>query len=171
MEDKDDITATHLDLHANMVVVGRHATIISKSGRRADVRPFSDDCSKMIAVQIVDVAIAYDCPYCLKTYIFVIKNALYVPSMNHNLIPPFILREAGLIVSDVPKIHTRQEDLTNDTHCVISSLDGDGNGTDLRIRMKLDGIFSYFPTRKLSMAELENCEYIDTVVNTLIWYI
>ena len=59
----------------------------------------------------------------------------------------------------------------NDTHCVISSLGGDGNGTDLRIRMKLDGIFSYFPTRKLSMAGLENCEYINTAVNTLIWYI
>ena len=41
--------------------------------------------------------------------------------------------------------------------------DGDNNGTNLRIHMKLDGIFSYFPTRKLTMNELENCEYIKTV--------
>ena len=36
----------------------------------------------------------------------------------------------------------------------------DNNGTNLRIHMKLDGILSYFPTRK---NELENCEYIETV--------
>ena len=104
MEDKDDTTTTHLDSHANMVMAGRHATIISKSGKSADVRPFSKDCSKMMAVPIVDVAVAYDHPYSLKTYIFVMKNTLYVPSMNHNLVPPFILREAGLVVNDVSKI-------------------------------------------------------------------
>ena len=83
--------------------------------------------------------------------------------MNHNLVPPFILREAGLIVNDVPKIHTRQEDFTNETHCIVSKDDSDNNGTNLRIRMKLDGIFSYFPTHKLTMNELKNCEYTETV--------
>ena len=29
--------------------------------------------------------------------------------------------------------------------------------------MKLDGIFSYFPTRKLTMDEFEECEYMETV--------
>ena len=92
-----------------------------------------------------------------------VKNALHVPSMNHNLVPPFILRESGLIVNDVPKIHTRQEDLTNENHCIVSKDDSDNNGTNLCIRMKLDVIFSYFPTRKLTMNELDNCEYIETV--------
>ena len=27
------------------------------------------------------------------------RNALYVPSMPHNLIPPFIMREAGIVVN------------------------------------------------------------------------
>ena len=120
----------------------------------------------MMAVPIVDVAVAYDCPYSLKTYIFVMKNALYVPSMNHNLVPPFILREAGLVVNDVPKIHTRAQELTNETHCVISSPDEDGNGTDLKIHMKLDGIFSYFLTRKLTLNELKEWSNMETVYLT-----
>ena len=53
--------------------------------------------------------------------------------------------------------------MTNETHCIVSRVDGDDNGTNLNIRMKLDGIFSYFPTRKLTMDELEECEYIETV--------
>ena len=66
-------------------------------------------------------------------------------------------------MNDVPKIHTRQDDLTNETHCIVSKDDGGNNGTNLRIQMKLDGIFSYFPTRKITMKKLENCEYIETV--------
>ena len=57
----------------------------------------------MTAVPIVDAAVAYEFQYTLKTCILVVKNALDVPSMNHNLAPPFILQEAGLIVNDVPK--------------------------------------------------------------------
>ena len=83
--------------------------------------------------------------------------------MNHNLVPPFIMREAGLIVNDVLRIHTRQEDLTNQKHCIVSMVDGDNNGTNLNFSMKLDGIFSYFPTRKISMDKLEECEYMETV--------
>ena len=89
----------------------------------------------MTAVPIFDAAVAYDCPYRSKTYILVVKNDLHVPSMNHNLVTPFILQNAGLIVNDVPKIHTRQEDLTNETHYIVSKDDSDNNGTNLRIRM------------------------------------
>ena len=146
-----------------MAVVGHHATVINRSWKTTNVRPFSKDCYQITAVPIVDEAVAHDCPYTLKTYIMVVNNALRVPSMNHNLAPPFILREAGLIVNDVPKIDTRQEDLTNETHCILSKDDGDNNGTNLCIHMKLDGIFSYFTTRNLTMNELENCEYVETV--------
>ena len=45
----------------------------------------------------------------------------------------------------------------------VSRVDGDDNGTNLNIRMKLDGIFSYFPTHKLTMDELEECEYMEMV--------
>ena len=83
--------------------------------------------------------------------------------MNHNLVPPFILRELGLIVNDMPKNRTRKEDLTNETFWIASKDYGDNNGTDLCTRIEFDGIFSYFPTRKLTMNELDNCDYIETL--------
>ena len=86
--------------------------------------------------------------------------------MNDNLVPPFIPREAGLVVIDVPKFHTRAQDLTSETHCVISSPDEDSNGTGLKIHMKLDGIFSYFPTCKLTLTKREECNNMETVYLT-----
>jgi len=40
-------------------------------------------------VPFIDVVIAYDCPYTLKTYVLICANALHIPSMSttKNLIP------------------------------------------------------------------------------------
>ncbi len=97
----------------------------------------------------------------MKTYILTIRNALHVPSMSHNLIPPFIMREVGLVVNDVPQIHTDIEDLMDETHCIVSTKKA--TGTNLKIPMKLDGIFLYFDTWTLTEEDIESCEYIETV--------
>ena len=60
--------------------------------------------------------------------------------MENNLIPPFILREAGLQVNERAKIHT--EDPTADNHAIIFPTTG------FRIPLQLFGIFSYFSTTK-----------------------
>jgi hypothetical protein len=44
-------------------------------------------------INIVDAAIQYDCPYTDEQYILDIRNALLVPPMQNNLIPP--LRDEG----------------------------------------------------------------------------
>ena len=59
--------------------------------------------------------------------------------MSDNLIPPFIMREAGVKVNDVPKIHVMEPSVEDHT---ISFSDG-----DLRIPLSLWGVFSYFITR------------------------
>ena len=64
--------------------------------------------------------------------------------MMKNLIPPFVMREAVLKANDVINIHIEHQNLTNESHCIVST--ADGNGTELRIPIQLDGIFSYFPT-------------------------
>ncbi len=89
--EEEELSRTELDSHANMPVVGRHAYIISDTGRIADVNAFTPDYDAM-QVPIVDAAVQYDCPYDGGSYILVIRNALHVPSMKNNLMPPFILR-------------------------------------------------------------------------------
>lgn len=133
-------TRTDLDSHANMCVFGKHCMIINDSGRYADVNGFSQELDSLRKVPIVDAAIAYDCPFSLKSYILVARNVLYVQSMTHNLIPPFIMREAGVQVNEVAKIHAKNPSVED--HSIYFE------DEQLRIPLALWGIFSYFPTRK-----------------------
>ena len=96
---------TELDSHANMVVIGKQAFVFSHSGQYSNVREFTDEVKGIPKVPIVDAVIAYDCPQSGQTYLLVVRNSLCVPSMEHNLIPPFISREAGLVLRDTPKIY------------------------------------------------------------------
>jgi hypothetical protein len=88
--------ATKLDSHANMAVAGPDCTVIATSGCHATVTPFSSNLPMMDMVEVGDVAIAYDDPTSLQTYLLVMRNALLIPTMDHNLIPPFLIRLAGL---------------------------------------------------------------------------
>ena len=101
---KKPVSRTDLDSHTNMPVVGMHANIISDTGRIADISPYTPDYKSM-QVKIVDAAVKYECPYTGQEYVLIIRNALHVPSMANNLIPPFMLREIGIKVKDTPKIH------------------------------------------------------------------
>ena len=99
---------TELDSHANMVVLGRHCFIFDNIHENTcEVQPFDPTLGSAKNVPIVDALVAYDCPYTFTTYMLVFRNALYVPSMQTNLVPPFILREAGLVVNDTAKIHLK----------------------------------------------------------------
>ena len=130
---------TDLDSHANMPVVGKHGFIISETGKKVDVSPFSPDYKPLVAM-IVDAAIQYDDPFDGQSYILVIRNALQVPSMLNNLLPPFMMREAGIKVNDVPKIHV--DNPTGDDHAIIFQ------ETGFKIPLALWGTFSYFPSTK-----------------------
>ena len=141
---------TELDSHANMVVLGRFVTIIRRTGRSVDVQAFAEDVPTMKSVPIVDAVVAHDCPYTSTTTLLVFTNALYVPSMEHNLIPPFIMREAGLIVNEVPKF--QMENPTSDDHAIIDPV------SDVRINLTLQSTFSGFPTRELTRRELANVQ-------------
>ena len=136
-----------------MAVLGKHSFIIA-TGRTADVRPFSPDYDALSDVPIVDGVILYHCPISQTTHTLVLRNALSVPTMDNNLIPPFLMREAGLTVNDVAKIHINDPDVTD--HSIFIP------NVSLRIPLTLWGIFSYFPTSKPTLSDLQ--ENDDTIL-------
>ena len=129
-----------------MIVFGKECYIISRAGRFAEVNAFSQEVGRMENVPITDAAVAYECPITNVTYILIARNIMYVPSMTHNLIPPFILREAGIVVNDTAKIHII--DPTIEDHSVFFPK------VNLRIPLALEGVFSYFPTRNPTTDDL-----------------
>lgn len=142
---------TELDSHANMPVVGRHCYIINDTGKTADVNAFAPDI-KALKIPIVDAAIQYDCPYDGTVYILIVRNALYVKSMSNNLIPPFVMREAGIEVNDTPKI--QKNDPGVEDHSIYFP------STNFRIPLSLWGVFSFFPTSKPTEDMVIECEEV-----------
>ena len=99
-----------------MPVVRREALVVEQSGKTVEVSPFTPDY-KPIKVEVVNAVIQYDSPLDGREYMLVIQNALWVPSMSNNLIPPFIMRENRIIVNERAKIHC--EDPTREDHAII----------------------------------------------------
>jgi hypothetical protein len=103
---------TDLDSHANMSVARKHAGVLAQSERTATVPAFSPNIAAC-EIPIFDCTFLYECHYSGKLYILVARNVLHAVAMEHNLVPPFLLREAGLVVNDAPKIHVKDPDGTH----------------------------------------------------------
>ena len=129
-----------------MVVLGSEAFIFESTSRTCNVMPFDPNLGVSTNIPIVDGAIAYECPYTGESVVLILRNALHMPHLKHNIIAPFIMRTAGVSIDDKPKIHC--DDPSVDNHCIKF------NDSDLRIPLKLHGIFSYFKSRKPTIKEL-----------------
>ena len=149
-EREDESTTLELDSHADSPVVGAHARIISKTGDKVSVRGFCDEIGKPILVEVVDAVLIYDCQYTGESILLVLRNALHIPSMKVSLIPPFMMRLAGLDVNECPKVLASQT--TGYHHSIYSKQD------DILIPLKLDGIISYIQCRMPQNDELANNE-------------
>ncbi len=87
-------------------------------------------------------------------FILVMRTVLYIPAMGHNLIPPFLLREAGLHVDKMPKFQLAEQ-ASIDNHCVYDP------ETGLQILLQLNRILSYFKMRPLTENEQMHWENYD----------
>ena len=91
---------------------------------------------------------AYACPWSQTTYILIAGNILSVPYIDHNLIPPFILREAGLTVDYTAMIHLNEPYI--DDHAIFFP------NSDLSIRLHLHGTLYCFSTRMPTPDEIRD---------------
>ena len=133
-----------------MAVAGRNCTIIARSGHFATVTPFSVDLPAMERVKIGDVAITYKNPFSGEMFLLVMRNALLIPPMDHILLPPFLIREALLFLNKTPKFQSTELSLEN--HTIHDQVTG------LRIHLQLNGTFSYFASRSLTLEDQESWE-------------
>eukprot|EP00957_Ditylum_brightwellii_P181663 13838956-Ditylum_brightwellii.AAC.1 len=120
-----------------------------------EVNLFTSDYDA-IRVKLADAVLKYDCPHKDKSYILLVSNTLHIPSMDHNLVPPFMLREAGIMVNETPKTH--KENPTVDDHAITFPNLG------LIIPLGLWEVFSYFPTSKPLVEEVNISKNVYTLI-------
>ena len=94
---------SELDNHANMVVVGSQCVVFDDRKKTCTMNSFSESAGRLDNICIVDVAMAYDCPYKAKAYLLLMQNALHIHGLPLNLMPPFIMQEGVIIVYECPK--------------------------------------------------------------------
>ena len=76
--DRSKFTRAELDSHANMVVLGKHCTVIRRTGHTVNVNAFASEVGSLKQVPIVDAAVVYEDRMNDEKYIMIMYNALYI---------------------------------------------------------------------------------------------
>ena len=102
----------------------------------------------------VSAAVAYVDPGLGQKVMLLIHQAIYIPTMDHNLLCPMQLRLNDVKVNDIPRFLTEQPD--DHTHAlVLPKATGDH---PLVVPLSLDGVTSYFPTSKPTEDEFQDSD-------------
>ena len=143
---------TELDSHADTCVVGQHALIVHDFERPVTVTGFDHEVATVEA-KTVTAAILYDDPTSGRPIVLIISQAILIPGMEYNLLCPMQLRLNDVIVNDLPKFlcgSNRQE-----TSHALQVREVDTREW-YQISLSLQGVTSYFPTRKPTSKEYES---------------
>ena len=150
-----------LDSHADSPVLGKGAIIVRKTDRTVSVKGFADEIGNPISVPVVDGLVAYDCEYSGETRLLIIRNALHLPSMNNHLIPPFMMRLAGVKVNECAKFLATSPNINHHSIYFPEEM--------LRIPLQLAGITSYIPTRVPREDEINDLQELELTPQMNVW--
>ena len=106
-------------------------------------------------VKVVTAALAYDDPEAWHSYILFYHQSLYIPSMKRHLLNPNQMRANDVTVNETPLVLLPSELRTKYSHSILAHTE---LSTELHIPMELDGVTSYFPTRKPTLAEVQDTD-------------
>jgi hypothetical protein len=77
---------TDLVSHADQCVVGSNLLIVQDFDRPVSVRGFDPNGPTNSSLRTVSATLAYDCPRTGQTNVLVVHQAIYLPTMQHNLV-------------------------------------------------------------------------------------
>ena len=135
---------TDLDSQADSPMVGRNALVFETIDTAVQVKGFTPSLGTK-TVPIVNATVSYDNLFHNKVIILLIYNALYIKEMEHNLIPPFVMRLAQLDLDKEPKFPAKNPTLEH--HSMFFPR------TNTRLHFRLHSIVSYLPTCLLTPEE------------------
>ena len=141
-----------LGSHADTCVIGNQtARVIADYNTLVDVHGYDGHrCNE--GCRTVSAVVAYDHPETGEVFMLILHQAILIPHMKTNLLSPMQLRDHGLRVNDEPKYMV--VDPTEDHHAIVGPT-LEGSDEVFRIPLRLDGVISYFNTRKPSKTEWE----------------
>jgi hypothetical protein len=137
---------TEVDSHADTCAFGNHTYMVQDMGAHVNVDGFVSSIGTVQHVAICTMAVAYDCPTNLLTYILFFPQALYIKGMSTNLLSPFQLCDNGVTVNDTPLQHL-PADLQDKLQPSIQM-------GDLHIPLDLNSAMSGFLSRKPTALEV-----------------
>ena len=161
---ENTLCQTELDSHADTCVVGRNALIIHDYERTVSVNGFTKSLGTVNDKKIVSAVVAYDLPENGRTLMLVIHQAIHIEDKDDNLLCPMQMRMNGVTINEIPKFLVDKP--KNEDH----SIQIEENGELFTFPLKLDGVTSYFRTRKPTLEEYERCDVkIDVTAPAPVW--
>ena len=145
-----------LDSHADTCCLGKDCLVLYETDK-AEVSGFSTQLGKLKETPVITGVLAYDEPVTGETYLLYFHQALHLPMMEKSLLNPNQMREAGIIVNDVPLKFIKQEQRTSESHSLVVPINDDNEST-LTIPLELKGVISGFTVRKPSWEEIANVD-------------
>jgi hypothetical protein len=105
----------------------------------------------------VSAALAYELPESGRTMCLALHQAIYLPTLQHNLLCPMQMRLHGVVVNETPRLQC--ESPTESLHSVVVRVvSGDETIT---IPLFLKCVTSCMTTRKPTKFEFENCDHFE----------
>jgi hypothetical protein len=144
-----------LDSHADTCVVGSDsALLIHDFDRPVRVHGYKEDIGPTPNCRTVSAVVAYDHPGTGEVYMLVIHQAILIEQMTTNLLSPMQMRDNDLHVNDEPKFMVLNP--TENHHAIHAP--ALTNKDELRIPLSIQGVTSYFPSRKPTRQEYDNAQ-------------
>ena len=139
---------SELDSHADTCVGGSNCVLLETSGEVATVFSFSEESTPFDKIPIGTIATSWTDENNGETLVLLFPESLYFGDrLPNSLLCPNQMRAYGAKVSDVP----RQYDITSSHSIQVHGI---------TIPLDMNGVISYFDSRKPTEDELDNCRRV-----------